>query len=125
MGRYVPDKGDIVLLDSDPSAGNEVIKRRPALVISRQSFNDNTCFSIVAPITNTVRGMALEIPLLGTATNGVVLMYQLRSLDVASRNVSFVEKAPTWIINKATETPVTIIRSPRCLRLSIQMDPRW
>ena len=110
MGRYVPDKGDIVLIDFDPSAGKEIIKRRAAFVISRQSFNDHTGFSIVAPITNTVRGMALEIPLLGTATNGVVLMYQLRYLAVASRNVSFVEKAPASIINKATEIAVTIIR---------------
>ena len=110
MAKYVPDKGDIVLLDFDPSAGKEIIKRRPALVISRQSFNDHTLFSIVAPITSTVRGMALEIPLQGTATNGVVLMYQLRSLDVVSRNVSFVEKAPASIINKATEIALTVIR---------------
>jgi mRNA-degrading endonuclease toxin of MazEF toxin-antitoxin module len=110
MARYVPDKGDIVLLDFDPSAGKEIIKRRPALVISRRAFNDHTGFSIVAPITSTVRGMALEIPLQGTAISGVVLMYQLRSLDVASRNISFVEKAPASIINKATEIAVTVIR---------------
>ena len=79
-------------------------------MISRQSFNDHTGFSIVALITSTVRGMALEIPLQGTATNGVVLMYQLRSLDVVSRNVSFVEKAPASIINKATEIALTVIR---------------
>jgi mRNA-degrading endonuclease toxin of MazEF toxin-antitoxin module len=106
----VPDKGDIVPLDFDPSAGKEIIKRRPALVISRQSFNDHTGFSIGAPIISTVRGMALEIPLQGTATNGVVLMYQLRSLDVASRNARFVEKVPTSIINKATEIAITVIR---------------
>lgn len=110
MSGYVPDKGDIVLLDFDPSAGKEIIKRRPALMISRQSFNDHTGFPLVAPITNTVRGMALEIPLQGTATNGVVLMYQLRSLDVVSRNISFVEKVPTLIINKATEIATTVIR---------------
>ena len=79
-------------------------------MISRQSFNDDTGFSIVAPITNTVRGMALEIPLQGTATNGVVLMYQLRSLGVASRNARFVEKVPTSIINKAKEVAITVIR---------------
>jgi|TARA_B110000908_G_C10168878_1_gene409822 mRNA-degrading endonuclease toxin of MazEF toxin-antitoxin module len=54
--------------------------------------------------------MALEIPLQGTATKGVVLMYQLRSVDIASRDVSFVEKVPASIINKATEIAVTIIR---------------
>jgi mRNA interferase MazF/mRNA interferase ChpB len=110
MARYVPDKGDIVLLDFDPSAGKEIIKRRPALVISRQSFNDHTGFSIVAPITNTVRDIALEIPLQETATKGVVLMYQLRSVDIASRDVSFVEKVPASIINKATEIAITVVR---------------
>lgn len=93
-----------------PSAGKEIIKRRPALVISRQSSNDHTGLSIVAPITNTVHGMALEIPLQGAATNGVVLMYQLRSLDVASRNASFVEKAPTSIISRPTEIALTVTR---------------
>ena len=79
-------------------------------MISRQSFNDDTGFSIVAPITNTVSGMELEIPLQGTATNGVVLMYQLRSFGVASRNARFVEKVPTSIINKAKEIAITVIR---------------
>jgi mRNA interferase MazF/mRNA interferase ChpB len=106
----VPDKGDIVPLDFVSNAGKEIIKRRPALVLSRQSFNDHTGFSIVASITNTVRDIALEIPPQGTAINGVVLMYQLRSLDVESRNVSFVEKVPTSIINKATEISITVIR---------------
>ena len=52
---YVPDKGDIVSLSFDPSAGNEIMKRRPALVISRQAFNEHTGFAIVAPITSTVQ----------------------------------------------------------------------
>ena len=69
MGRYLPDKGDIVPLDFGPSAGKEINKRRSALVILRHSFNDHAGFSIVAPITDTVRGMALQIPVQGTATN--------------------------------------------------------
>jgi len=109
MGRYVPDKGDIVLLDFGPSAAKEIIKLRPVLVL-KAVLNDHTGFSIVAPITNTVRGMALGIPLQGTATHGVVLMCQLRSLDVASRNASFVEKVPASIINQTTEIAITVIR---------------
>jgi mRNA interferase MazF/mRNA interferase ChpB len=79
-------------------------------VLSRQSFNDHTGFSIVAPITNTVCGMALEIPLQGTATHGAVLMYRLRSLNIAVRNDSFFEKVSTSIINKLTQIAITVIR---------------
>lgn len=79
-------------------------------MISRQYFNEHNGFSIVAPITDTVRGNALEIPLQGTATNGAVLTHQLRSLDAASRNVSLIEKSPVSIINKTKEAAITVIR---------------
>ena len=89
---YVPGKGDIVSLSFDPSAENEIMKRRLALVISRKVFNEHTGFANVAPITITVRGMALEVVLEGTATQGVVLIHQVRSLDFESRGIKFVEK---------------------------------
>ena len=52
---YIPDQGDIVWLDFDPSAGSEIIKRRPALVLTRQIFNEHTGFAMVSPITSTKR----------------------------------------------------------------------
>ena len=107
---YVPDKGDIVLLNFDPSAGQEIIKRRPALVISRQQFNDHTDFAIVAPITSTRRGIALEVVLSGTHTEGAVLIHQLRSLDFISRQAEFVEKAPADVVKRATNLALAIIR---------------
>ena len=58
---HIPDKGDIVWLDFEPSAGKEITKRRPAFVISRKAFNEHTGFAIIAPITSTVRGIRLEV----------------------------------------------------------------
>ena len=58
---YIPDKGDIVFLNFDPSAGKEIMKRRPAFVISRKIFNEHTGFAVVAPITSKKRGMKLEV----------------------------------------------------------------
>jgi mRNA interferase MazF/mRNA interferase ChpB len=107
---YIPEKGDIVSLNFDPSAGNEIMKRRPALVISRKIFNAHTGFAIVAPITSTLRGMALEVKLEGATTQGAVLIHQIRSLDVEGRGVEFIEKAPDVIIKKATELAMAIIR---------------
>ncbi len=109
---YIAEKGDIVMLDFDPSAGNEIMKRRPALVISRKIFNEHTGFAIVAPITSTKRGMMLEVDLTnsGTSTEGVVLIHQLRSLDVNSRNIAYVETVPAAVIDRATELSIAIIR---------------
>ena len=107
---YIPEKGDIVTLNFDPSAGSEIMKHRPALIISRKAFNEHTGFSIVAPITSTKRGMALEVVLSETSTQGVVLVHQLRSLDVESRGVKFVEKAPSEVIDKVTKMAAVIIQ---------------
>ena len=107
---YLPNKGDIVSLNFDPSAGTEIMKRRPALVLSRDAFNQHTGFAIVAPITSTKRGMALEVVLDGTVTQGVVLVHQLRSLDVESLGIQFIEKAPESIIDKTTKMATLIIQ---------------
>jgi mRNA interferase MazF/mRNA interferase ChpB len=92
---YIPDQGDIVTIDFDPSLGKEIMKRRPAFVVSRHLFNDHTGFAIVAPITSTVRNMRMEVQLpTGLATQGSVLVHQLRSVDFTARNVELLEKAP-------------------------------
>ena len=100
---YIPDKGDIVWLNFEPSAGKEITKRRPAFVISRKAFNEHTGFVIVAPITSTVRGIRLEVELEGIETKGAVLIYQMKSLDFENREIKLIEKAPPVIINKVTE----------------------
>ncbi len=107
---YVPDKGDIVSLDFDPSAGKEIMKRRPAFVISRKMFNEHTGFAVVAPITGTVRGMKLEVVLPeALSTQGAILIHQVKSLDFSNRQVKFIEKAPQAITDKATELTKVII----------------
>jgi len=73
--KYLPNKGDIVSLNFDPSAGTEIMKRRPALVLFRDAFNQHTGLAIVASIISTKRGMALELVLHGTVTQGIVLVH--------------------------------------------------
>ncbi len=98
---YVPDKGDIVSIDFDPSAGKEVMKRRPAYVISQKIFNEHTGFAIVAPITSTIRNMQLEVVLPDSLdTQGAILVHQMKSLDFENREISFIEKAPDAVLKK-------------------------
>ncbi len=49
--RYVPRAGDFVWLDFDPQAGREQSKRRPALVITDQSYNRASGLAMVCPLT--------------------------------------------------------------------------
>ena len=90
---YIPQQGDIIWLSFDPSSGKEIMKRRPAYVISRKIFNEHTGLAIIAPITSTVRGIKLEVVLPDSLkTKGAVLVHQLKSLDFNEREVEFIEK---------------------------------
>jgi mRNA interferase MazF/mRNA interferase ChpB len=107
---YIPDKGDIVTLNFDPSAGREIMKRRPAFVISRKIFNEHTGFAVVAPITSTSRNMKLEVLLPDSLSiQGSVLIHQVKSLDFDGRDMSFVEKAPQAITDEVTNMVKVII----------------
>ena len=109
---YIPKRGDIIWLDFDPSSGHEIMKRRPALVISLSGFSAHFSMAIVAPITNTKRNVRIEVELNGTATQGSILAYQVRTIDYASRNAEFIEHAPRDITEKVSKLVRVLISEP-------------
>ncbi|RIZ65696.1 MAG: type II toxin-antitoxin system PemK/MazF family toxin [Methylococcales bacterium] len=89
---FIPEQGDIIWLSFDPSSGKEIIKRRPAYVISRKLFNEHTGLALVAPISSTIRGIKLEVVLDdGLNTQGAILIHQVKSLDFIEREANFIE----------------------------------
>lgn len=108
---YRARRGDIIWLSLNPQAGYEQAGRRPALVISNDTFNDCTrTAAMVCPITNTDRGSGLHVRLDGrTATTGVVMCDQAKILDVASREAEFIEKAPEDVVFEAVDIVAGII----------------
>ncbi len=110
MSGYIPDQGDIIWLDFDPSAGGEITKRRPALVISKKMFNERTGQAFVAPITSTERNNRLIIPLSSKQnTKGYILTYQARSLDFKSRNATKIENCDILCLKRVCEVIRLII----------------
>ncbi len=47
--KYVPERGDIVITNFDPSAGHKQDMKRPALVLSLGTFNSRVGLALVAP----------------------------------------------------------------------------
>ncbi|API89784.1 type II toxin-antitoxin system PemK/MazF family toxin [Marinilactibacillus psychrotolerans] len=96
VDKYIPHKGDIIWIDFDPSAGKEIQKRRPGLVVSSYAFNKSTYFAVVCPITSTLKNYSTRFNLTSTSKiKGQVLISQLKSLDYMERNSEFVEKIST------------------------------
>ena len=93
--KYIPKKGDIVWIDFDPSAGNEIQKRRPGLVVSRYDFNRKTMFAVICPITSTIKNLPTRYSLPEELdTTGQVLISQLKSLDFKERKLKKIENLP-------------------------------
>lgn len=93
------EQGDIIYLNFDPQAGHEQKGRRPAIVISNNTYNRFSKMLMVCPITNTNKKHPFHIELDSTLkTIGVILCDQSKMLDVGKRNATFVEKAPDNII---------------------------
>jgi len=96
--NYVPERGDIVYTNFDPSAGHEQAMKRPALILSPHAFNDQIGLALVAPITSRVRGHGFEVAVNGNRTNGVILCHQVKTIDYVARGVSFIEKADSEVL---------------------------
>lgn len=86
------DAGDILWVDFGPPFGHEQAGRRPALVVSPRSYNDQSSLILVCPITRNVAAWAfkVEIPK-EMVIQGVILVDQVRSIDRQARFVRRVE----------------------------------
>jgi len=99
--RYVPRAGDIVWLDFDPQAGREQARRRPALVLTEQSYNKASGLAIVCPLTSRRRPYAFALPVTVDQVEGAVLVDHLKSMDWTARRATFHSKADPALLAKA------------------------
>jgi len=87
---YVPDAGDLIWTDFDPTRGREQSGRRPALVISSANFADNTGLAVVCPITSRVRPLPTSVVLPeNLPIAGEILVSHVRSIDTQARPVHY------------------------------------
>ena len=87
---YVPRRGDLVWLSFDPQAGHEQAGRRPAFVLSPETYNRKTGLFLACPVTSKVKGYPFEVPLPdGLKLSGVVLADQIKSLDWKARRAEY------------------------------------
>ena len=91
---YAPKRGDLVWLDFAPQTGREQAGRRPALVVSDDSYNSKVGLALVCPVTSREKGYPFEVKLPDAAgVAGVVLSDQVRSLDWRARRAAYIGSA--------------------------------
>ncbi len=76
-------RGEIWLVNLDPTVGSEIQKSRPCVVVSPAELNDHLRTVIVAPMTSKGFAAPFRIPVTHAGTEGLILLDQLRTVDKA------------------------------------------
>lgn len=74
-------RGEIWLVNLDPTVGSEIQKSRPCVVVSPTEINENLRTVIVAPMTSKGFSAPFRIPLTHAGTKGLIVLDQLRTVD--------------------------------------------
>jgi mRNA interferase MazF len=84
---YIPERGDVVWITSNPQAGHEQAGRRPAVVLSPKTYNGKVGLALLCPVTSQAKDYPFEVAIPeGLPVNGVILSDQVKSLDWKARN---------------------------------------
>lgn len=89
---YIPDRGDIVWLDFEPTKGKEIGKYRPALVYSSKAYNKATSLMICSPISTSIRNTPSEVEIDNLDSPSVVVTNIILTMSWKERNVKYESK---------------------------------
>jgi len=77
----VVNRGEIWLVNLDPTVGSEIKKSRPCVVVSPPQMHDHLRSVIVAPMTTKSRPAPFRIPVSHGGQRGLILLDQVRAVD--------------------------------------------
>ena len=91
INTYIPDCGDLVWMDLDPTLRKKQQGRRPVVVMTPKAYNQfGLCITV--PVTTKIKGYHTEVGLPASCeVEGVVLSNHPRSHEWMKRNIKFIE----------------------------------
>jgi mRNA interferase MazF len=81
VGLTAPARGDVYMIDLDPTRGSEIRKTRPCLVVSPDELNQHLRTVIVAPMTTGGHAYPWRVRCRFRGRAGLVAVDQLRTVD--------------------------------------------
>ncbi len=74
-------RGEIWLVNLDPTVGSEIRKSRPCVVVSPPELNEYLRTVIIAPMTSQGFTAPFRIPVTHAGTKGLIVLDQIRTVD--------------------------------------------
>jgi mRNA interferase MazF len=79
--KSIVSRGDIWLINLDPTKGSEIKKTRPCVIVSPQEIHDFLRTVIIAPMTTKGRQTSFRVPITHDGKKGLVMLDQIRTID--------------------------------------------
>jgi mRNA interferase MazF len=79
----VVTRGEIWLVNLNPTVGSEIKKTRPCVVVSPPEMHDHLRTVIVAPMTTGSRPAPFRVAVSHGGKRGLILLDQMRAVDKA------------------------------------------
>ena len=76
-------RGEIWLVNLNPTIGSEIKKTRPCVVVSPAEMHDHLRTVLVAPMTTKIRAAPFRIGVTHRGQKGLILLDQMRAVDKA------------------------------------------
>ena len=74
-------RGEVWLVNLDPTVGSEIRKARPCVIVSPAELNEHLRTVIVAPMTSKSFAAPFRVPVTHAGTKGLILLDQVRTID--------------------------------------------
>ena len=74
-------RGEIWLVNLDPTVGSEIQKSRPCVIISPPEMHNHLRTVIVAPMSTGNKPAPFRIPVVHGGKQGLILLDQLKTVD--------------------------------------------
>ncbi len=81
VGRIQPSRGEVYLVELDPTRGSEIHKTRPCVVVSPDELNHHLHTVIIAPMTTGGHAYPWRVTCRFRNRSGFVAVDQVRTVD--------------------------------------------
>jgi mRNA interferase MazF len=93
----VVKRGEIWLVNLDPTVGSAIKKARPCVVVSPPEMHDHLRTAIIAPMTTKGFAAPFRIPVRHAGKSGLILLDQVRAVDMVRLSKRLGRVAPATL----------------------------
>jgi mRNA interferase MazF len=108
---YHPERGDLIEMNFQPSAGREIDKRRPAIVLSPLEYNRRSGLCLAVPTSTDLSPGPLWIPMPAGYLDrpSLILCDYVKSFDYRERSATFLRRVPEDLVEQIVSNVFDLI----------------